>query len=315
LLQISPTVVVVDRNLVTPYNQQWTFGIQQQLTKDTLLDVAYLGNKGTHIIGGPRDFNQPIPGPGSVTARRLYPAFTAISYWQSDGKSTYEALRANLRRRLSGGLTFTASYAWSHLLTTIDSEAVGAGSSIKRDLRNPNEDKGNSTFDARHRFVFNAVWALPLGKGRLRQGWQLSGIFTKNVGTPVDAGLSTDNSNTGNSGSADRPNCVGDPNANAPHDVLNWFNKSAFVAPTPLTFGNCGRSLILGPGIDNVDISLSRVTSIRDRLRLQFRIETFNVFNHPNFDPPNASFGNPSFGQIASAGDARETQIALKLLF
>jgi hypothetical protein len=315
LLQISPAVVVIDRNLKTPYNQEWTLDVQRQVMKNTVLDVAYLGNKGTHIIGGPRNYDQAVPGLGAVSPRRPYPAYTSISLWQSDGRSTYESLHVNLKRQLFGGLTYTASYVWSHMLDTIDSEAVGAGASIKRDLRNPSEDYANSTFDARHRFVFNAVWALPLGKGRFRTNWQLSGIFTKDTGTPIDVGMATDNSNTGDAGSNDRPNCVGNPNANAPHTVLGWFNKAAFAAPTPFTFGNCGRSVILGPGVDDTDVLLSKTFVPWEGIRVQFRAEIFNIFNHTAFDSPNATFGNPAFGQIASAGDARETQFAIKVAF
>jgi hypothetical protein len=159
------------------------------------------------------------------------------------------------------------------------------------------------------------VWALPFGKGRFREGWQLSGIYTIQTGTPVDVGLAFDNSNTGNSGSLDRPNCVGNPNANAPHTVLDWFNTAAFAAPVQSTFGNCGKNVITGPAVQNLDLLLSKVFAPIERLRIQFRVEVFNVANHPSFDPPNAVYGNPLFGQIASAGDARETQLALKFLF
>jgi hypothetical protein len=131
----------------------------------------------------------------------------------------------------------------------------------------------------------------------------------------VDVGLAYDNSNTGNSGSLDRPNCIGNPNQNAPHTVLDWFNTAAFAAPVPYKFGNCGKNVIAGPGIQDLDFLLSKVFAPVERLRIQFRVEVFNVANHPNFDPPNAVYGNPLFGQIASAGDARETQFALKFLF
>jgi hypothetical protein len=316
LLSISPTISTISRGITTPYNQEWSFGIQREVMKNTVLDVSYLGNKGTHLIGGARNIDQAVPGPGSIPARRPYPAYTSISTYLSDGKSNYNALRVNLKRKLSQGLTFTASYVWSKMIDTTDTAFLAqSGNNAKRDLRDPNAERGLATFDARDRFVFNFVWALPLGRGRFREGWQISGIYTNQTGTPVDVGLSYDNSNTGNSGSLDRPNCVANPNQNASHTVLNWFNASAFAAPTPFTFGNCGKNVITGPGIQNLDFLLSKTFAPIERLRIQFRAEIFNVANHPNFDPPNASYGNPLFGQIASAGDARETQFALKFMF
>jgi hypothetical protein len=316
LLSVSPTISTIFRGITTPYNQEWSFGVQREVMKNTALDVAYLGNKGTHLLGGARNIDQAAPGPGAVSSRRPYPAYTSISTFLTDGKSTYNALRVNLRRRLYQGFTFTASYVYSKMIDTTDTAFLAqSGNNAKRDLRNPNEERGLATFDARQRFVFNYVWALPLGKGRFREGWQISGIYTVQSGTPVDAGLSYDNSNTGNSGSLDRPDCIGNPNQNAPHTVLHWFNAAAFTSPVPLTFGNCGKNVITGPGVQNLDFLLSKLFAPIERVRIQFRAEVFNVANHPNFDPPNASFGNPLFGQIASAGDARETQFALKFFF
>jgi hypothetical protein len=316
LISISPTISTINRGITTPYNQEWSFGVQRQVMANTMLDVSYLGNKGTHLIGGARNIDQAVPGPGAIPPRRPYPAYTSISTFLSDGLSNYNALRVNLKRSLSKGITFTASYVYSKMIDTTDTAFLAqSGNAAKRDQRDPDAERGLAAFDARQRFVFNYVWALPFGKGRLREGWQLSGIYTVQTGTPIDVGLSYDNSNTGNSGSLDRPNCVSNPNVNAPHTVLDWFNTAAFAAPTPYTFGNCGKNVITAPGIQDVDVLLSKVFVPSERFRIQFRAEVFNIANHPNFDPPNSTYGNPLIGQIASAGDARETQFALKFLF
>jgi Carboxypeptidase regulatory-like domain/TonB dependent receptor len=316
LLSISSAVVVIDRGLVTPYDQEWSFGVQQEVMKNTVLDVSYLGNKGTHLVGGSVNLDQAVPGPGAIPARRPYPAYTSVSTYLSDGKSNYNALRVNLKRNLYKGVTFTASYVWSKMIDTVDTAFLAeTGNNAKRDLRDPDAERGLAAFDSRQRLVFNYVWQLPLGHGRFRQGWQVSGIFTLQTGSPIDVGLSYDNSNTGNSGSLDRPNCVANPNTNAPHTVFDWFNEAAFAAPVPYTFGNCGKNVITGPGIEDIDFLLSKTFAPVERLRIQFRNEFFNILNHPNFNPPNATYGNPLFGQIASAGDGREIQFALKFIF
>jgi hypothetical protein len=316
LLSISPTISTINPGITTPYNQEWSFGIQRQVMASTVLDVSYLGNKGTHLIGGARNIDQAVPGAGAIPPRRPYPAYTSVSTFLSDGLSNYNALRVNLKRNISKGLTFTGSYVWSKMIDTTDTAFLAqSGNAAKRDQRNPGAERGLAAFDARQRFVFNFVWALPLGKGRFRDGWQLSGIYTVQTGTPIDVGLSYDNSNTGNAGSLDRPNCVANPNVGGPHTVLDWFNTSAFAAPVPYTFGNCGKNVITAPGIQNMDLLLSKIFAPIERLRIQFRAEVFNIANHPNFDPPNSTYGSPVFGQISSAGDARETQFALKFLF
>lgn len=140
LLSISPTISTIFRRITTPYNQEWSFGIQREVMKNTVLDVAYLGNKGTHLLGGARNIDQATPGPGAIPPRRPYPAYTSISTFLSDGKSNYNALRVNLKRRLYQGLTFTASYAYSKMIDTTDTAFLAqSGNNAKRDLRDPDE--------------------------------------------------------------------------------------------------------------------------------------------------------------------------------
>jgi len=316
LLTVAPNATVINRGIVTPYNQEWSFGAEHEVARNTVVDVAYFGNKGTHLLGGARNLNQAVPGTTPVASRRPYPAWVSISTFVTDGLSNYNALRASVQRKLLRGLTYSASYVWSKMIDTTDTAFLAAtGNNAKRDQRNPGSERGLAIFDARQRFVFNYVWALPSGKGRFREGWQLSGIMTFQTGTPVDAGLSYDNSNTGNSGSLDRPDCISNPNSGAQHTVLSWFNPNAFARPVPYTFGNCGKNVITGPGNADIDFLLGKVFNFGERLHLQFRTEIFNILNHPNFDPPNGAFGSPLFGQIASAGDAREIQFALKFIF
>ena len=126
--------------------------------------------------------------------------------------------------------------------------------------------------------------------------------------------MSTDNSNTGDGGSQDRPDLIGDVN-HGPKTPQQWFNTAAFARPPQYTFGTAGRNLITSPGINNSDFSISKNFKVLETGRLQFRSEIFNIFNHPNFDAPNATFGTARFGQISSAQDARELQFGVKLVW
>jgi len=310
----SRNVTVINRDLRTPYNLQSTIGIQRELAQDLVFDIAYLGNRGRSLISGSqKNINQPPPGPGAVAARRPWPTFASISRFDSDGYSDYHALRTGLQRRFHGGFSLNVSHVWSHMLDTTGTSFLAEGTSnAKRDVHNRPEEYGNSIFDARHRLVVSYLVELPF-HGSVAGGWQLSGVTTFQTGTPVDAGMSFDNANTGSTGD-NRPDRVGDPNT-GPRTPQQWFNTAAFVTPVPLTFGNTGKDVITGPGFKSTDLSLTKNVALGSGNKLQLRFEVFNLFNNTNFSPPNATFGNAQFGVISSAGEAREIQLGFKLAF
>jgi hypothetical protein len=138
-------------------------------------------------------------------------------------------------------------------------------------------------------------------------------VTTFQSGTPVDAGLSFDNANTGSVGD-NRPNLIGDPNS-GPRTPEQWFNIAAFGRPEPFTFGNSGKNVITGPGYQNFDLSVSRNFGLGGIRRVQLRAEIFNLLNHTNFNAPNATFGNSQFGVISSAAEGREIQFGVKFVF
>jgi len=178
--------------------------------------------------------------------------------------------------------------------------------------------RGLSDFDVRHRFVWSPIWTVSLGgkslKDRLINGWQLASIFSIQIGRPFTPGESGNISGTLQN--LDRPNAVAGCNPNdGPKTPDQWFNTACFSLLPTNTFGNAGRNVVTGPGLVNVDLSLSRIFAIRERLRLQFRAEAFNVANHPNFNFPAATQNSPSFGHIASAADPRQIQLGMKLVF
>jgi len=222
-------------------------------------------------------------------------------------------------------LSFLLSYTYGKSIDNTPGTPynVTPSRSSAMDPRNLRLERGLSGFDLRHRFVFSPVYELPFGKGRrylssnrylgwVVGGWEASGILTLQSGRPFTALVSTDVSNV--LGNVDRPNLVGDATA-GPKPVLQGINVRAFRWVTPGTFGNEGRNVLIGPGWKTVDFMLSRVFTVTERLSIQFRAESFNIANHPNFDLPSQTFGVPGFGSITSAQAPRQNQFALKARF
>jgi hypothetical protein len=310
-----------------PRVYEWSTGVQRQLAQDMTLEVTYFGSVGNHL-GVTQNINQPAPGPGTpaqVNARRPYPAYGTVSFYEWDGNSRFNSMQVNLRKRYRYGLSFLATYQYSHSI-----DDLGAYTN----QYNFRTGLGSSTFDIRHHFVISPVWELPFGPGRqfvtqgvwskIVGGWQVSPLFTFGTGTPLTATLSGNYSNSG--GSTDRPNIVCNPNANAPNSPQEWFNTSCFQIPiasgqpgAPYSFGNEGRGVIFGPGVVNLDISIVRMFVIRERAKLQFRFESFDSLNHPLFGLPGLVANTSSFATITStttnSSGNRQNQVALKLVF
>jgi hypothetical protein len=311
----------------TPYNMQWSLFVEREVASNLSLQVGYVGNRGVSLEQAP-NVNAALPGPGSIASRRQFPAFGGINESVAAGDSSYHALQVNLERKWRTGLGFKTSYAWSHSLSDVDLGAFAfqGGIGTKQNPFNLQSQKGRSEFDARHRFVVSYIYELPFGRGKkflaspngiteaFLGGWQVNGVTIFQTGTPVDTSLGFDNAVTGGGGADDRPNLVGNPN-NGPKTALEWFNSAAFATPPVGVYGNAPRNVIDAPGIANFDFSLFKNFGLTERQQLQFRFETFNLFNTPQFDPPNTVFGTASFGRITSAGDGRQIQLALKYSF
>jgi len=150
-------------------------------------------------------------------------------------------------------------------------------------------------------------------------GWPAAGILTAQSGAPFTVNLSSAGQNVSPIGlvsgnNLERPNLIGNPNA-GPQTPAEWFNTAAFAVPAHDTYGTAGRSVVTGPGPATPDLSLQKEAPLHERLRLQFRVDVYNSFNHANFNLPGRIFGAANFGVISSAGDPREFQMALKVLF
>jgi hypothetical protein len=286
-------------------------------------EVTYLGSAGNHLRFT-QNINQAPPGPGTpaqVNARRPYPAYGSISMYKWDGSSRYNSLQSRLQQRYSHGLSFLASYTYSHSIDDINN---------RTNQFDPQTGRGSSTFDVRQRLALSPVYELPFGEGKsftttgvpskVFGGWQVSPLFQWQTGNPLTVTLTQNYSNNG--GTADRPDAIADPNKNAPHTQKKWFNTEAFIlrpvngaAGATYSFGNGGVGTVTSPGLVNLDVSVVRTFQAREGLKVQFRAELFNALNHTNYGYPNVQADNAQFGTISSALDPRQSQFALKIIF
>ncbi|MGD0580591.1 MAG: TonB-dependent receptor, partial [Bryobacteraceae bacterium] len=343
------TVFGIDASARPPYAQNWNFSIQRSLHGQYLVEVRYVGTKGTHL---PRNIeaNPAVYGPGAsaqnADRRRIYAncppgggpcQFTTIAMLSDITNSTYEAGQASISRRYASGLGFNVSYWFSKSLDYLSamnlSGAAAKSLTGENDLaQNPFDlaaEHGPSLFDARHRFVASLSWEPRLARNAVRplrllfDGWQFNLIGTHNSPAPFTVEDSTNVALQANSPpisgfAASRPNLIADPNS-GPHTVHEWVSPAAFQRLNPQTqagqFGNEGRNVVRGPAFTNADLSLTRIFRITEGTRLQFRAESFNVANHPNFGLPVADLNSPNFGQIFTAAPPRLMQFALKLMF
>ncbi len=331
---LPDSALAIQRDLRTGYMQHWNFNVERQVGSRGVLELAYVGSKGTKLLTA-RDINQPQPGvlpPGLPFVPRPNPRFDDINLLESRANSNYNALQARFQQRLTRGFSALASYTWSKSIDDASNFFSSTGDpNFPQNSYNFAAERGRSNFDVRHRLSFSYSYALPFGKGReyladsgwlstVLSGWESYGIVTLQSGRPFTVALLSeiDNSGTGRSilgfGANDRPNLIGDPEL-SDGTTLQWFNTAAFAFPAPGTFGNAGRNILDGPGFQNVNASLVKNTALTERVNLQFRAEAFNLFNHPNFNLPDNFLGSPTFGRITSARDPRHIQFGLKLLF
>jgi hypothetical protein len=329
-LPLPDSALAIQRDLRTAYMQHWSLGVQRELGGSRVLDVAYVGSKGTKLLAA-RDLNQ-----GQLTTLpfviRPVPQFDDINILESRSNSNYHSLQVRFQQRMDFGLSLLSSYTWSKSIDDASSFFTSAGDpNFPQNSYDLRLERALSNFDVRHRLSVSYSYDLPFGKGRalfsdagvlsaFLTGWQTNGILTFHTGRPFTVALlpEIDNSGTGRSTLGflgnDRPNVAGNAALNG-RTPEQWFNTTAFVFPPRGTFGNAGRNILEGPGYHNVNASLVKNTSLSERVNLQLRAEFFNLFNHPNFNLPDNFLGSPTFGRILSAQSPRHVQFGVKLLF
>src|SRR6185369_13800562 len=302
---LPDSALAIQRDLRTGYMQHWNFNVQRQFGDKTVVEVAYVGSKGTKLLTA-RDINQPQPGvlpPGLPFVPRPDPRFDDIDLLESRANSNYNALQMRFQQRLTRGFSALASYTWSKSIDDASNFFSSAGDpNFPQNSYNVAAERGRSNFDVSHRLSVSYSYELPFKHadgvaGKLVNGWETFGIVTLQTGRPFTVALLSDidNSGTGRSilgfGANDRPNLVGNPELSNP-TTSQWFNTAAFAFPAPGTFGNAGRNILEGPGFQSVNLSLMKNTALSERFKLQFRAEAFNLLNHPNFNLPDNFLGS-----------------------
>lgn len=317
------TSAEVDRNHRDGYYQNWNTAIGYELSADAVIEVRYVGARGSNLDSSLTNFNSPDPDPNATAplqSRRPYPAFGRIRMWVTDGESRYHSLQTEYKQRGPWGLQLTAAYTLS---TLRDNQQGGLNASRAR-RQNPRDistEWADSADDIRNRLVIGYIWDVPFGssltgvRGALLKGWQISGIGTFQSGSPIFINQDGD---TLNVDSEDiRPDLVPGQNPNLPRSqrsIDRWFNTDAFRRAT-VTYGTSPRNPVVGPGRRLLDVSIAKSFRVYGEQRLQFRWDIFNALNTVNWNNPNGTLGNPNFGVISSAQPAREMQISLKYQF
>jgi len=307
----------VDQGFENAYVESWNFNVQRELTPNSAVMVGYFGSKGTHLILR-RNINQPINGvrpyPTLSPASPILPGTPLgnITQAESTGNSSYNALWISANKRLSRGLLFSASYTWSK---SLDYNSLSSQGVVVQNSYNLPGDRGLSDFDVRNRMVITGIYDLPFRGNRFVEGWELAATVQVQSGNPVN--IVTTNSTVNGVANTLRPNVTGPIQIFG--NVDHWFDTSVFVPVSG--FGNLGRNVVIGPGFSNTDFSVIKNVPISEKIRLQFRAEFFDLFNHPNFGQPGNVVGGPNFGRIINtrfptgeSGTSRQVQFALKLL-
>ncbi len=313
---VSPELNSFPFNSVMPYVIQWNVNVEREVA-GLVAQIGYTGSE-AHKLYSVVNVNQAFPGSGPVNARRPFTAYSGIQQYGPVSHSNYHAMLAKLERRFARGVSFLASYTYGH---SIDGGPSGNDQNDPgpQDARNLRAQRGSSSFDVRQRIVFSGLWQLPSWQskrllGAVTRGWQISGIAAAQSGQPFTVTSNTDPTATGTTARPDRLRDGALPDDQ--RSVSRWFDTAAFAVPNCVCFGNSGRNILRGPGLMNIDVGLSRTFAIRERMRLQFRSEAFNLLNHPNLGLPGTSIGAAGVGIIGSViTPERQIQLALKLYF
>ena len=347
---LGNTIRPVEWNIKNPYMQTWNLNWQQQLPAGVVVTLGYAGSRGIHLLrSGDVNIVEPVrQSDGTLVfpagAPRRNPAYATIELKSSDGNSWYHAGLLEIRKRLGRDLQFQSSYTLARNLDTTQastffSDATNGTTSAMPEFAGFNYNKGLADYHAKHNWVTNFHWDIPLfraatGPTKLAlSGWQLAGITNMRSGGPLTAFVSGNRSRSAWSPSLgpglgqDRPSLapgfthesavIGRPN--------QWFNPNAFVLAPAGQLGTLGRGTFTGPNLRTFDLSLLKnfdLTSWNDQARLQFRVESFNLFNRANFGVPNVLAISTTTGPIGTFGavrntitTARQIQLGLRLQF
>jgi hypothetical protein len=342
-----------EKDLRTPYAQQWHLTIERQIGKDLSISIAYVGSKGDRLtrlttpnLGPnvtPRVLLDPNPSkalqgvtvptvltdcrlqPGGlcdVQPNRSDPFLGAFEVFSNSASSIYHSLQVEAHKRFSSGFSLTSSYTWSHAIDDVSDLFPIAGAPVlPEDSNNLALERASANFDMRQRFTSSAIWDLPVYQensavARVLGGWQLAGIFQANSGQPFTLNVPVDANFDGNL--SDRPSTT--------NGLTFTGGGRQVVAVAPGTSvssfvvlgqdGLVGRNTVRGPSFVDLDLAIVRNFRITEAQKITFRAEFFNALNRPNFGLPIGVIGAPGFGSaVDTINPARMIQFALKYIF
>jgi hypothetical protein len=327
----------------TPYTAQYMLNVQRQLDSNWALEVGYLGSQSRHLYGF-QNINQAAPGPlNSINSRRPYANYGVLSFVNDTFKGSYNAASVKLTRRFSQGVSLTTNYTFAKSIDNASgTRTQGLDTLFPQDSSCLECERGLSSFDVRNRWVLGAVWELPVGKNKLLGinnsianafvgGWQLSTNSTIQSGVPQTLTIGINNAGTNNP-LPDRPSFSGVGNGYAADRTPSrWFDPASFVVAPQGSFGNVGRNTMLTPHFQSIDMAVHKQFHLgyKEGHVLQFRLEAFNVFNHPVWGAPNGNIlagptfpgaasnaAHQGFGVISSTAlPMRQLQLGLKYSF
>jgi hypothetical protein len=319
---LPATVSVRNPSRRTAYVQSWNLTLERKFGASLLGRGSYVGSKGTKLEtyyeGNPAIY---IPGQSTTSntnSRRplIGDGLASVGVSSNEGLSIYHAMQLSLEARVHSWLVLTTSYTYSK---SIDNISIANGTSpIFVDPFNKNAYRGVSDFDVPQRFVAGYVWYLPTVKPHngfartLLGAWSTSGIFEAQSGLPLILTAGVDRSLSGVG--ADYVDIIGNPHVSV-QDFSHWFNTGAFAQPALGTFGDLGRNVLRGAGINNLDFSIAKDFPFHEGYKLQFRTEFFNGLNHVNPGAPTTTFTSPNFGRITSYAGPRTLQMSLRFNF
>jgi Carboxypeptidase regulatory-like domain len=352
------SINVINPNFTDPYAMNFNLNFQRELPGAMILQIGYVGAQGRHLEMvyegnpiSPAGVSACAADPACVADRGNqaidYPThslnapgniFASVGTQASQGVSNYNSMQISVNKHFSHGLMFQAAYTWSHSIDdTSGYEGSGAAPGVGR-IPNPYNfalNRGDSNFDARHRFVINYNYELPSPRWKnafsryVLSGWRISGITTLQTGFPVLIG-DTDVRSLQCPvqpplvyyGCWDAPNVNGpvgisDPRSTSSH---TYFNTGVFSVEPIGTLGNEGRNNFHGPGINQTDLALTKLVKFSETRKIELRLESFNTFNHTQFlfSSTVLSFSDintSTFGRTLSAASGRVVQLGAKIYF
>jgi hypothetical protein len=321
---------MLPRSFKDPSVISYNLGVQQELVHNVILDVGYVGNVGRHLL---RTINiNALPmgtrlnSPNSsvnVNALRPYLGYGSINMSDHGDNSNYNSMQMTVSRRMENGLSLTGNYTFSR--------ALDGSSGTPQNAYDAHPDYGLSSVHRKHLLNVNYIYDLPFFRRHTSSvvrtvlaGWEVAGVTTYQSGAPNSISVQSDVARIGANSS--RATLVANPNLSSGERTLaRWFNTEAALPPERMVqgiFGTGGRNVLIGPGFNQWDFSLQKIFDFREKARLQFRAESFNIFNHPSFTGIDTtarfdSAGKPAqtYGAVTGAGPARVLEFGMKLLW